>query len=250
MLSGVGDLKAHLGALGAADPIALHLLDVLRPVQIVQIVQQALGVGGDLQHPLTHAPALDGLAGVYVHAVDHLLVRQHRALRWAPPHRNLRPVGQAALVQLQEDPLAPAVVVLVAGVDLALPVEREAQALQLLLEAPDVLGGDVGGVAALADGVALGGQPEGVPADGIQHVETPQALVPGDDIDGGVAQRVTQMQAGARRVREHAQGVELRAIVGGRGGERPLLGPAGLPAGLDLLGVVAAHGLLRVGAAI
>ena len=45
-------LNVDLGAGGAADPVALLDLHALDEVHIVQIVDQTLGVGGDLQHPL------------------------------------------------------------------------------------------------------------------------------------------------------------------------------------------------------
>src|SRR3712207_7301746 len=35
-----------------SDPVALHLLDRVRPVQPVEVGQQPLGVGGDPHHPL------------------------------------------------------------------------------------------------------------------------------------------------------------------------------------------------------
>ena len=52
LLAQRGNLEVDLGALAAADPVALQVLDVLGPVQVVQVVQQALGVGRDLEHPL------------------------------------------------------------------------------------------------------------------------------------------------------------------------------------------------------
>ena len=47
-----GDLKVDLRPFAAPDPLALLLLDALGPVQRVQAVQQAVGVGRDLQIPL------------------------------------------------------------------------------------------------------------------------------------------------------------------------------------------------------
>ena len=32
------DLEIHLGTVGFADPLALHLLNLFRPVQLVQVV--------------------------------------------------------------------------------------------------------------------------------------------------------------------------------------------------------------------
>ena len=46
--------EEHPGTLGTTDPVALHGLDLVRPVQLVQVRQQAFRVGGDAQHPLAH----------------------------------------------------------------------------------------------------------------------------------------------------------------------------------------------------
>ncbi len=44
--------KGNLRALGAANPVALHQLDRLGPVDPVEVVQQPVGVSGDLEEPL------------------------------------------------------------------------------------------------------------------------------------------------------------------------------------------------------
>ncbi len=60
------------------------------------------------------------------------------------------------------------------------------------------------------DGVLLGGQAEGIPAHRMQHVEAAHPLVAGEDVGGGVAFRVADVQARAARVGEHVEDVELR----------------------------------------
>ena len=50
---GIAQGKVDLGTLGAADPIGLHLLDALGPAgELLQVVEQLLGVLGDLVVPL------------------------------------------------------------------------------------------------------------------------------------------------------------------------------------------------------
>ena len=50
-----------------------------RPVQQIQVAQQAIGIGGDAQHPLPHGPAFDGIAAALRFAVDDFFVGQHRS---------------------------------------------------------------------------------------------------------------------------------------------------------------------------
>ena len=68
------------------------------------------------------------------------------------------------------------------------------------------------------DGVLFGREAEGVPAHGVQHVESGSAPVAGEDIRGGVAFRMTDMESGAGRIGEHVEDVELGRQVERGGG--------------------------------
>ena len=59
------------------------------------------------------------------------------------------------------------------------------------------------------DGVLLGGQAERVPAHRMQYVEAARAAVAGEDVRGGVAFRMPDVQTRAARIREHVQDVKL-----------------------------------------
>ena len=82
-------------ALGPADPVALHQLDGLGPVQGLEVAEQPLGVGGDAHHPLAQV-ALEHreVAALAAPVGGDLLVGQHRAQARAPVHRRVRQVGQ------------------------------------------------------------------------------------------------------------------------------------------------------------
>ena len=242
------DAEHNLGAGGLADPVALHLLDALGPVDRVDVLEEALGVGGDPEHPLAHRAADHGVVAALGAAVDHLLVGEDGAEGGAPVHGHLGDVGEALLVELLEDPLRPLVVLRVAGADLAVPVVGEAERLDLARERRDVLVGRDLGVRARLDRVLLGGEAERVEAHRVQDVEALGALVAADDVRGGVALGVADVEAGAGGVGEHVQ----RVVLGLRGevdrGEGLLLLPALLPLLLDFGEVVVgAHGLMVCG---
>ena len=75
---------------GAADPVALHQLDRLGPVQRVQVVQQPVAVRGDPHHPLLQVALEDREVAPVGPAVGgDLLVGQHGAQPGAPVHRRL-----------------------------------------------------------------------------------------------------------------------------------------------------------------
>ncbi|MDQ0952573.1 hypothetical protein QFZ24_006496 [Streptomyces phaeochromogenes] len=147
---------------------------------------------------------------------------------------------------LQEDPLGPLVVVRVDRRERPAPVVAQAQPAQLDLHVLDVGLGGHPRVRAGLHGVLLGGQAEGVEAQGVQDVVAGHALIPGEYIGGDVAQGVTDVQARTGGVREHVHD-ELLGLGDQRGVSRQvtlrvgrLVGAVGvpevLPACLDLLG--------------
>ena len=138
-MSELGAAERDLGAVAAADPVALHRLDVLGPVDRVEVVEQAVGVVGDAEEPLLELAQLDLVAAALAAAVDDLLVGEHGLVVGTPVDGRLLAVGQAALEELQEDPLGPAVVARLVGGDLARPVDRDPPRAERLLERGDRL---------------------------------------------------------------------------------------------------------------
>lgn len=243
-------VEVHLGTFTLADPLALHRLQRLGPVDLIEVLEQALGVLGDLQHPLAQRSPFARMVATFALAVDDLVVAEHGAERLAPPHRRVRLVGEAARVQLLPDPLRPAEVARVRGADLTIPVVREAEALQLALEDRDARGGRLRGMRVGLDRVLLRGQAERVPAHRMQHVAALGPLPARHDVGRRVALRVADVQTGRRRIGEHVERVELGlpAVEAGLAGVRrpehlPLV-PELLPLRFDGGGIV---GLLRLG---
>ena len=106
-----GQRELDLGALAAPDPVGLHELDLLGPVDRAEVVEQALGVVGDAEVPLLEVDLGDLAAAAPAAALLDLLVGEDRLVDRAPPLLAGASVGQAALVHEQEEPLGPAVVV-------------------------------------------------------------------------------------------------------------------------------------------
>ncbi len=158
-------LERDLAARGAADPVALLDLDALDIVEIVQIVDQTVGIVRDAQHPLALFLADDGRAAALAHALDDLFVGQAALAARAPVdgHRGL--VGKALFEHLQEDPLGPFVIARVGRIHDAVPVKAIAQHFELTGEVLDVLPGDDRRVDVVLDREVLGRQTEGVKAD-------------------------------------------------------------------------------------
>ena len=116
------------------------------------------------------------------------------------------------VVDLQEDPLRPAVVLDVGGRDRPAGVVAQAQRPQLPTHVRDVgLGGDPRVLSGLHR-VLLGGQPEGVIAQAVQHVVAGHPLEPAVHVGADVAQGVSDVQSRPRGVREHVHDEELLPV--------------------------------------
>ena len=79
-------------------------------LQQVEVGKQLLGECGRLEEPLAQVLRDHLGAAALAASVDHLLVGEHGLVLRAPLDRGLGAVGEAVLVELQEDPLGPPVV--------------------------------------------------------------------------------------------------------------------------------------------
>ena len=223
---------------GTADPVALHGLDVLGPSgQRVEAVQQAVGVIRDLQVPLGEALLRDRRVAALAAAFHDLFVGQHRLAGRAPVDRVLFLIGQAVLVELDEDPLHPLVVVLFIGAHLSVPVIGETHLAQLLFHLRDVGAGPDGRMRVVLDGRVFRRQAERVESDGMQHVEAVHVQVSREYVRDGIVAHVTHMEL-ARRIREHLQTIELLLVRILCHMKYVFVSPYLLPFGLDLLKVI------------
>ena len=237
--------ERDLGTLRAPDPVALHPLDVLGPVDRVEVGDEAVRVVGDAEEPLLELTDLHERAGALAAPVDDLLVGQDGLLDRVPVDRGLLAVGEAVLEQLQEDPLRPAVVARLVRAELARPVDRDAPLAELPLEGGDRLLRRLARMLAGADRVVLRGQAERVVAHRVQHPAAGAPVEVRDGVADGVDLQVPDVRLAAG-VRQHLEHVGLRPRVVGVVGDLPgvLVRPHLLPAGLDLGRVVAVVGHL------
>ena len=244
---GIAERELNLGTLRAADPVGLHLLDALGPArQRVKIVEQLLGIVGDLEVPLLEVTLLRHAAATPALAVGHLLVGKNGVALGAPVDRVLLAVGKAALPHLLEHPLAPAVVLGVAGAHEAVVVVGEAHAAHGGQGVVHVGVRPLGSLGVVLDGGVLSRQAEGVEAHGMQDVEAAHAGLTSHGVADGVVARMAHVEV-ARGVREH-----LKDVLLGLGGiliglEEVLVGPSLLPLGLDGGGVVRRDAVLEGG---
>ena len=201
------DGEDHVGAGRLADPVALHGEHPLGPrLQLVEVLQQPLGVVGDAEEPLRQLLGLHQAVAALARPFDDLLVGQHGLARRTPVDRRFLLVGETLLVQLQEEPLRPLVVLGPAGDHLPGPVDGHAQPAQLPVDGGDGLFGELGRWLPGLDGHVLGVEAEGVVAHGMEHALALVAAEAGDDVAHGVVLDVPHVGA-ARRIGEHLEHV-------------------------------------------
>ncbi len=241
------EAETYLRAIAAADPVGLHQAHAVRPaVHRGQRVEQFGGVFRDAQAPLPEATLFHHGAGAPAAPVDHLLVGQHRLVHRVPVYQRGLAIQQAGAVEGEQQALLLAVILGIAGGELARPVERKAHALH-----PRLHGGDVGvgpfarAHAAFARGVVRG-QAERVPAHRVHHVAALRAAEARHQVALGVVPHMPHMDL-ARWVGEHFEDVVFSPagtwLV--LGAEKLLLRPCRLPARLVGAKIVAGGRLGR-----
>ncbi len=152
--------EAELEPLAAADPVLLHQLHLVRPLlECRQTLQQLVGEVGDLQEPLVQLALLNERARAPAAPVDHLLVGQHGHVDRVPVNRRFLAIDQPACIQVEEQRLLMPVIIGLAGRDLARPVEREAEPLQLRFHRRDIVARPAARMDALFHRGILGGMP-------------------------------------------------------------------------------------------
>ena len=204
-----GGAEVHLGAGRAANPVDLGRLDPFKVVDVLQVIQQPLGVGGDFQHPLALFLVDDGGAAALADAVDHLFIGEDALAAGAPVDVHLALIGEPRLEHLEEDPLGPLVVVGVGGVHFPVPIEGEAEAFQLLLKVGDVFPGDLGRMDVVLDREVFGRQAEGVPAHREEDVVALQPPLAGNNVHRGVGAGMADVEALSGGIGELDQRVEF-----------------------------------------
>lgn len=232
---GFGDTEVDFGPFGTTDPMALHGFDAFGPIEFVEVIEQALCVGGNLEHPLFHHAAFDRIACFDIDAIFDFFVGEDGALGRTPIDGDFGLISESLFVKLEEDPLGELVVVGIGGVDFAIPIIGKAKAFDLAAEGVDVFACGDSGMDACAHGVAFCGEAKGVPSHRMQDVETTHPFVSTKDICCGVAFGMADVQACARWIGEH-----IKDVVFGLGGifdhaERFVGFPVVLPTLFDLV---------------
>ena len=226
----LGEAESELQAAALADPILLHQANLVRPlIEGRQPLEQLVGELRDLEEPLRELAPFDRRAGAPALAVDHLLVGENGHVDRVPIDLAFLAVDEAGVEQVEEQRLFVAVIIGIAGRELAAPVEREAKLLQLLAHCRDIGPGPFAGMdLALHRGI-FRRHSEGVPAHRVEHFHSLHPPVAREHVAHGVIAHVAHVDA-PRWIGEHLEDIGLGLAAAAVGDEGPLLVPARLPA--------------------
>ena len=131
--------KSNLGTRGLSDPILLHQFDLVRPsVQSVELLEKSVCIIRNLKIPLRQVLLSYRRVTTLTAAFDYLLVGKYCPAGRTPVYRILLLVCQPFFLELYEQPLHPAIIVVLACCDLSVPVIAEAQPGQLLVHLSDI----------------------------------------------------------------------------------------------------------------
>ena len=204
-------IEIHQRAFAAPNPVLLHDADFFRPArQLFQIAQQLVRVLRDPQKPLLQFALLDrSVLMPPAHPAHHLLVRQHGSALRTPVHLALLAIRQSRFVELQKEPLIPAVVIRQAGRNLARPVIGEPKALHLHLHGRNIRQRPLLRRSVVLDRRILRRQSERIPPHGMKHVVAVHPHVASQRVADRIIAHVSHVQR-AGRVGKHLQNVILR----------------------------------------
>ena len=224
------ELEMDVNACALADPVFLHDANLLGPtLQFAQPLEEHVGILGDFEEPLLEILRLDDRVATPALAVLDLLVREDRRAFRAPVDRRLLAVCETSLVELDEEPLVPLVVLRTACDDHALPVVAAAELALLFADARYGVIGVCFRVRLVLDSGVLSRKTERVVAHRVEDVESLHALVARDDIAHRVVAAVAHVQTIGARVREHLEAVEFRPCTIKLGAEDACSLPLRLP---------------------
>ncbi len=179
-----------------ADPVFLHRADLFGPVvQRGKAFEQFVGKVGDLQKPLVQLALFHQRARAPTAPVDHLFVGQHGVIHRVPVDRRFLAVNKVCCIKIEEQRLFVAVIFGLTRGNLAAPIEREAQPLQLRFHVGDVFARPAAGVDALFHCRIFGGHPESIPAHRVQHFMAAHPLIAGQHIAHRVIAHVPDVDA-------------------------------------------------------
>ena len=109
-------------------------------------------------------------AATLADSVYDLFICKHAFAGGAPVYIHFFFIGKSVLEELNENPLSPLIIIRIGSVDFTAPIKGNAERLNLLFKAGNILLCNYFGINVVFDCVVLGRKSESVPADRIKTI--------------------------------------------------------------------------------
>ena len=123
--------------------------------------------------------------------IKYFLIGQNRTKSRAVPNRRFRDVGEAFFVKLKKNPLGPAEVLWIGGIDLAGPVITKTHRFDLPPEVADIFCCGDARVGTRLHRVLFRWKTESVPTHGVENIVSLHAAVPRKNVGRSVTLEMT-----------------------------------------------------------
>ena len=196
----------------APNPVALHRFHILRELDVVQFIEQLIGVLSHAQEPLSHILLNDLETASPAAIILHLLIGKYGITIVAPIDWSEASLNQPSLIETEEKFLIPVIILRRRRSESPPPIIRISHPFLISTNHHDVtLRHGVRMSAFLLRGI-FGRHPEGIVAHRIEDILAHQTLETSHSISNGVVAYVAHVHV-AGGVREHFEAVELRTRI-------------------------------------
>ena len=192
-----------------SNPVYLLRLNSVNKINVFQIINQAVGIFCNGNHPLFFVFAYHFGPAAFATPVDDFFVCQADFTGRTPVDCNFRFVGQPLFIKFQEHPLRPFVIFRVAGIEASVPVERKTDGFQLTCKVGNVRFGRNCRMNAGFYRVIFRWQTKRVKPHRIQNIQSLHTLFACNDVQGRVRAGMPDMEACAGRVRKFHQSIKF-----------------------------------------
>ena len=195
--------EVNLCTLGATNPVCLHSTNTLWPaLKLVKVIKELLSVISDAQVPLRELAFLWNRATAPALTVNYLLICKNSFVVRTPVNRACCAIYQTLLKHLEEDPLAPLVVLRVTCVKHAVFVISKAHAEHGLYSLVNIFMSPHRRLSIVLNSSVFCRKTKSVKAHWMQNIKTAHTGLTSHSITNGVVTSVTHVKI-ARRIREH-----------------------------------------------
>ena len=99
MLAGISDIELYFRSFASANPVALGLFQRVSPIDLLETIEQTLGISADTQTPLAHLLLHHRIASTNADSIYDFIVCQYSSQLRTPVHHRICQIGYTIVHQ-------------------------------------------------------------------------------------------------------------------------------------------------------